>query len=195
MRGPAFFMLMMLAFAGVAATPAPEQLIREQAGNLLAHIAVEQDGENLENLVAEIIAPHVDFELFSKLVLGKHRRSLSAAQQQRFRNGMTHLVIKTYATALSGTSKLEIEYQGLQENKNPDRVVVLTVVSSSGNPPVRIDYKLHRRDNIWKVYDVAIEGVSMAINYRTVIAERSSLEGIDAAIDSLSERPVTLAAQ
>lgn len=187
-------MLMVLWASGAGASPAPEQVIRQQAETLLERISEEQSPDDMENLVQEIVAPHVDFTLFSKLVLGKHWRTLSAAQQARFAQGMTHLVVKTYSAALASTSGLAIDYLGVQEDRNAGRVTVATRVKTAGNPPLSVDYRLYKSDGAWKVYDVAIEGVSMAINYRTVLAERISAEGIDAVIDSLSTRPGALAA-
>ncbi|MCO6411588.1 MAG: ABC transporter substrate-binding protein [Thiogranum sp.] len=187
--------LMLLWTTGAGAGPAPEQVIRQQAETLLERISGERSPDDMENLVQEIVAPHVDFTLFSKLVLGKHWRTLSAAQQARFEQGMTHLVLKTYSAALANTSGLAIDYLGVQEDRNAGRVTVATRVQTAGNPPVSVDYRLYESNGAWKVYDVAIEGVSMAINYRTVLAERISAEGIEAVIDGLSKQPGALAAR
>lgn len=189
----------LLIATAAGANPGPEQVIHRQSELLLERISVEQTSDatssEVETLVAELVAPHVDFAMFSKLVLGKHWRSLSVVDQKRFERGMMRLVVKTYAAALTSASGLSIEYLELQEDNNPNRVTVPTIVRSTGSPPISVDYRLHEKDGVWKVYDVAIEGVSMAINYRAVMATQIRSQGIEAVIDDLSERPDTLAAQ
>jgi len=187
----------MLSANGVVAAPSAEQVVHDQANVLLERIAkvapsARQPGE-LEDLVAEVIAPHVDFALFSRLVLGKYWRQISAQEQKQLEKGLTHLVVKTYSTALASSSELQISYLNVRQESRPDRIVVPTIVSSSGNPPVRVSYKLYKKNAVWKVYDVVIEGVSMALNYRSVLAERIRQEGVASVIDNLTRDPGTLA--
>jgi phospholipid transport system substrate-binding protein len=70
----------------------------------------------------------------------------------------------------------------VQKGKKAGRVTVLTSVKSAGNPTVRLDYRLYEKAGQWKVYDVVIEGVSMMMNYRTVLSEKIRSEGIEAVI-------------
>lgn len=58
---------------------------------------------------------------------------------------------------------------------------------------VNVSYKLYKKGGEWKVYDVAIEGISMALNYRSVLAEQIKREGIESVIDNLANAPDTLA--
>ena len=194
-------LLLVLAALGagpVGATTDAERLIREQAELLKPSLAVSRaqasDAADLEQLVARIIAPHVDFNRFARLVLGKHWRRLSAEDRARFEHGLARLVIRTYSTALAGASGFDVEYQNAQPGRRPGRVVVPTVIRSAGNPPVRVSYKLYERQGVWRVYDVVIEGISMAANYRSVLAERIRLQGVDAVIDGLADAPAALTA-
>lgn len=71
---------------------------------------------------------------------------------------------------------------------------MLTSVESAGNPAFRIDYRLYEKEGQWKVYDVVIEGVSMMMNYRTVLSEKIRQEGIEATICSFDNDWKRLAA-
>ena len=196
MRALTLLALLTLVVTGVVANPNAERVIHEQAEVLLERIAKasrnDANPDGLEDLVAEIIAPHVDFTLFSRLVLGKHWRNASIAERQRLEKGLTSLVLKTYSTALAGARGLEITYLNAQQEKRPDRVVVPTVVKSADNPAISLSYKLYEKDGVWKVYDVVIEGISMALNYRSVLAERIKREGMQSVINSLASNAATL---
>jgi phospholipid transport system substrate-binding protein len=40
----------------------------------------------------------------------------------------------------------------------------------------------------WKIYDIRIEGISLAITYRTSFGEQIKREGLDKLINNLAER-------
>lgn len=197
MRALYFLTLVALLASAAVAGPAPEQLIHDRAEQLLQRVSalqtVDRHTDVLETLVTEIIAPHVDFTLLSRLVLGKYWRRLSTEDQQRFEQGFTRLVIKTYASALTETGNLQISYLAPRPDRKPGRVQVPTVINSPDNPPINVDYKLYKKDDVWRVYDVSIEGISMALNYRSVLSERIKQEGIEPVIDSLVGASGTLA--
>ena len=55
--------------------------------------------------------------------------------------------------------------------------------------PVEVDYSLYLRKGEWKVYDVAIDGVSLVVNYRTTFAEEIRRSGgLAGLIDKLRQR-------
>jgi phospholipid transport system substrate-binding protein len=197
MRPLCLMTLVLLLIGTAVAGPAPEQLIRGQADSLLHRLSVLQTSDRnpdaLEALVTEIIAPHVDFTLLSRLVLGKYWRRISTEEQERFEKGFKRLVVKTYASALSDTSNLQISYLAVREDSRPGRVEVPTRISSPNNPPINVAYRLYKKGDVWRVYDVTIEGVSMALNYRSVLAERIKRHGVERVVDNLLKAADTLA--
>jgi len=198
MRVLSILVLSLLAMATVHANPGAEAVIKTQTELLLNRLQIEEavhnDDASLESLVVETIGQHVDFSLFSQLVLGKYRKRLTPEEMARFERGLTGMLIKTYAASLAGVSDLKISYLGVQKGKKAGRVTVLTSVKSAGNPTVRLDYRLYEKAGQWKVYDVVIEGVSMMMNYRTVLSEKIRSEGIDAVICSFDTADNVLAA-
>ncbi len=193
----ALLVLAALCVGRAGAMPAAEQLIHRQAELLKQGLAEAgahaSDPAELERLVNRVIAPHVDFNRFARLVLGRYWRTLSREDRRRFEQGLERLVIRTYSTALAGASDLDIRYPDVPARSRPGRVVVPTVISSVGNPPVKVNYKLYEREGVWRVYDVVIEGISMAVNYRSLMAERIRRQGIDAVIDGLAGSSAALA--
>ena len=171
----------------VQASPVAEQVIKTQTELLLDRLQVDstvrEDPRALEILVMDTIGQHVDFSLFSQLVLGKHRKRIAPDVQARFERALTGVVVKTYVASLASASQLEVSYLGVNKGKKKRRVTVLTLVKSVGNPAVKLDYRLYEKDGRWRVYDVVIEGVSMMMNYRRVVSEKIKAGGIEAVID------------
>lgn len=105
-----------LAYAG----PAAEKVIKTQTELLLNRLQVEEtvrSNDMLESLVVETIGSHVDFTLFSRLVLGKYSKRLTAGEMSRFERGLTAVVIRTYAASLASVSDLRVSYLGTQKGK------------------------------------------------------------------------------
>jgi phospholipid transport system substrate-binding protein len=68
------------------------------------------------------------------------------------------------------------------------RSIVRSRIVQPGQPGMQIDYRLRRTGSGWKIYDVTIEGVSLAVSYRTTFSEEIRRNGIEALIDNLAVR-------
>ena len=62
-----------------------------------------------------------------------------------------------------------------------------------GKQPVAIDYRMAYTPGGWKVYDVAVENMSLVMNYRGTFAGEISRSGIDGLIKVLEEKNRSLA--
>jgi phospholipid transport system substrate-binding protein len=60
---------------------------------------------------------------------------------------------------------------------------------------VSIDYSMSKTPAGWKVYDVAVGGVSLVTTYRDTFAAEVRSAGIDGLIKSLSQKNQQLAAK
>ena len=60
-------------------------------------------------------------------------------------------------------------------------------ISLGGQQTARVDYQLYYRGE-WKIYDIRIEGISLAITYRSSFGEQIKRNGLELLIADLSER-------
>ena len=58
---------------------------------------------------------------------------------------------------------------------------------NSGRAPAEVQYQLYYKE-AWKIYDIRIEGISLALTYRTSFGEQINREGLDQLIAQLTER-------
>jgi phospholipid transport system substrate-binding protein len=57
-----------------------------------------------------------------------------------------------------------------------------------GKQPVALDYRMERKNDGWKVYDVVVENLSLVTNYRSTFASEIARGGIDGLIKSLEAK-------
>jgi len=67
-------------------------------------------------------------------------------------------------------------------------VTVRSEIRQPGSQPVPIDYSMYKTDFGWKVYDVAIDGVSLVTNYRASFSSTIRQSGIDGLIATLAAK-------
>jgi len=168
------------------------EVIRSATDRVLAELEaapeIRSDPARLNRVVQEHIVPHVDFVTMSRLTLGKNWRRATPEQRSVFAREFGKLLIKTYSTALAEYSNQEVEILSSTVSADSRRSTVRTRIVENGRAALAIDYGLVQGDNTWKIYDVRIEGVSLAINYRSTFALEIRDHGIDGLIKQLVER-------
>ncbi len=174
-----------------ASSTQPDELIKTTSEKVLSALEQNkekygQQPEELQALVRDIILPHLDFRAMSKLALGKNWRRANDSQQERFVEAFKTMLIRTYSKSLTEYAGQEIKflpYRPPEEGKHT--VKVKTVINQTNGPEIPIDYSLRIKDDIWKVYDIKIDGISLVTNYRNSFAADINRVGIDGLIDKL----------
>jgi len=129
-------------------------------------------------LLEEAIGQHFSFSEMSKRSLATHWKSRSDEERQEFVRLFQALLSKTYAGKIENYSGEEVRY--LKERRKDSYAEVQTKIISP-KTEVSLDYRLLLKDDIWWVYDVVVNGVSLVKNYRsqfTRIIHRSSYEDL-----------------
>lgn len=193
-------LLISLIFACVVFTlPAhaalhPAQQLAEQTSQQLLtklreeRVVIRKSPGRIYELVSAILLPHFDFERMASSVLGKHWRTATPAQKTRFAEEFRTLLVRTYATSLTEYTERKITFLPLRADPATTDVVVHSQVDQPGAQPITIDYSLYLKEGAWKVYDVAIENISLLTNYRTSFGGEIRQKGLDALIETLANR-------
>jgi len=186
-------LFLVLALPAAAAEPAPDEIARGATDKIVALLKANKaeynrDHKKLYAMVDEHVLPHFDFRAMSRTVLGRHWRAASEDQRARFVAEFRELLVRTYATALLKYNDEEIVYLPFRLNPDDRTAIVRSEVRrKDGAPPIAMQYSFYRTDNVWKVYDVTIEGASLVSTYQTTYAARVQKEGLDALIASLAQ--------
>jgi phospholipid transport system substrate-binding protein len=171
----------------------PEALVKQTTDQVLSALEqnkarIKADPQAVLGLVQDIVLPHFDFELMSRLVLARNWRDATPEQQERFVGEFRQLLIRTYGTSLSEYSGQKVEFLPSRAEPDPKRATVRTQIRQDAGQPIPITYHLRQTGDGWKVFDVVIEGVSLVQNYRTSFASEIQQRGLDGLIDRIRER-------
>jgi phospholipid transport system substrate-binding protein len=187
--------LLCLAAAWLAqaeVTP-PRDLVISTSQKMLAKIAeqkaaLDRNPRLIDTFVIDIVLPHFDFEKMARAVLGKYWQQADPGQRERFIAEFRKLLVRTYATALLEYSHQEINYLPMPPGATGDDVTVRTEINQPGGLSIPIHYRMERQESGWKVYDVAIDGVSLVNNYRTTFGGEISNQGLEPLLESMTRR-------
>jgi phospholipid transport system substrate-binding protein len=113
----------------------------------------------------KIVFPLFDFNEMAKRSLGSHWRRLDLQQQKQFVSAFTELLETTYADKIDLYEGQKVAYIG--ESVDKDYAQVETKVIGKNSQSYAVDYKLHRINGKWRIYDVAAENISLVNNYRS----------------------------
>ena len=170
----------------------PQQIIQSVSTQLqkkLQDKSFTQNFAQVTQFVDGIVSVHTDFGKISPLVLGKHWKTASTEEQERFKREFQTLIIRTYSRAFIEYNDWTIRFMPLDMSNETDKVIVKTEVLQPGLQPVNVNYRMLLIDGEWKVYDIMIDGVSLVTNYRSTFNEEIQTKGsLSAVIDSLAKR-------
>ncbi len=196
-----FFALLLAVQGGAQAeqAPAPQRLITENSERLVDALktngdAIHQDPSIAYDLVDEIVLPHIDFDRVARLVLGKYWRRATPEQRQQFTQEFRTFLIRTYVTAMVEFSDRivshahNVRYLPMQGDPAQDDVTVRMEIRLPDRMPIQVNYSLYRGDDGWKIYDLTVEGVSLATTYRSSFATQIRQQGLEQLIARLVER-------
>lgn len=183
--------LLLFSLPAQAAGMQPDELIKSTSEKVLSTLEqnrekYKEQPDEINQLVNDIILPHLDFRAMSKLALGKNWRSATEDQQDRFVDAFKNMLIRTYSKSLTEYAGQEIVFLPYRPPAEGKRTVtVQTQIKQDSGPVIPIDYSLRIKDDIWKVYDIKIDGISLVTNYRNTFAADINQLGMEGLIKKL----------
>ena len=192
--------LLAVVSLSVQAAQAPDELVKSVSSEVLDIVRKDEaiqrgDTSKAVALVEEKVLPHFDFRLMTSLAVGRDWRQATPEQREKLVSAFRTLLVRTYSNALTEYRDQVIDFKPLRARPEDKDVTVRSEVRQPGAKPVDIDYALEMQGDAWKVYDVAVAGVSLVTNYRSSFASQIRQEGIDGLIASLEAKNAELGSQ
>lgn len=178
--------------AGAEALP-PDVLVKSTAQDVLAIIKQDKDiqsgnSQKVLELVEKKVLPHFDFGHMTMLAVGKHWAKASPSQKSELTSQFRAMLVRTYSAALTNYRDQVVEYKPFKMAASDTEVIVKTSIKQPGGQPIPIDYSLEKQDGGWKIYDLAVDGVSLVTNYRSSFNAEIQNAGIDGLIKTLAAK-------
>ena len=183
----ALFLGLYISGARAAEVP-PDLLARTTTQEVLTILKQEKELTlpKVHQLVEAKVLPIFDFNRMTQLAVGKHWPGATPQQKKALVTEFRNLLVRTYSTSLTEFSNQAVEFKPMTIKPDATDVTVRSEIRQPGSQPVPVDYSMYKTDFGWKVYDVAIDGVSLVPNYRASFANTIRQSGIDGLIKTLA---------
>lgn len=172
----------------MAAAESPENTLKNGLAELLKVVKGRDNSDPVElaRRVRPTLEKFFDFESLTRKAIGPGWRELAPDQQQRAVRLFSEIIIRSYTNRFDPSSEVDIQFIRSTDLGN-GRKEVPAVARYAGNA-VAVAYRVEPASNGWKVYDVVIEGVSLAANYRAQFDSIRQKGGPNALLKAMEDK-------
>ena len=153
-------------------------------------LLAEAPADSLPSTVREEIKQHInaafDFRELSRLALGDHWEKRSPDERDHFAATFSSIIREQNFDSFSRYYREgEIRYESAEVQEDAAVVQALVPVRDE---QIEIEYKLHRVEGVWRIYDLVIDGVSTAEGNRRRYARYIEKNGYEKLIVQLDKQ-------
>jgi phospholipid transport system substrate-binding protein len=158
-----------------AAEDAPVAFIRtlgnQAVGVIRSNYGLDQKAAYFNRMIRE------DFDLrgMARFVLGPQWRLASPEERKQFRKLLVERIVRVYGRRLAEGGNGDFVVSG--SRAGPDGVIVASRIVPQFGSPITVEWRLGIIDGQYRIKDVAIDGVSMALAQRSEIGALLSRGG------------------
>jgi phospholipid transport system substrate-binding protein len=179
--------LLAVALVAVLAAPAfagaPTDALKQGVDRVLQIIG--RPGDHAAE-IRKLAQSLFDFEETARRTLGPHWSARTPEERREFVGLFTDLLERAYVRRIDDGAGGTVTYTA--ESIDGDEATVRTRVVTKQGTEIPLDYRMHRKNGRWLVYDVNIEGVSLIANYRTQFNKVIQTESYDALVRRLRSK-------
>lgn len=164
----------------------PFQEIKFVGEKLFGRIAKSQQEldkfpELMREIVEQELLPSVDYKYASYKILGKHLKSSTKEQREKFTQSMRQYLIRTYATALNQYNNQKVIYEKGKVKSSAKMASVNATIVDGSKPDIHLTFQMrkNRKTGQWKAYDLIVEGISLLSSKQAEFKGRIAKYGID----------------
>ncbi len=173
----------------VAPGPGPQELMEQVSRDLQQAIdadreALTKDRARLRAVIDRLLLPHFDTDYAARMVLGRHWRDATESQRKRFIEAFYQSLMADYGDALLQFNREQLKILPFRGDPAASTATVRTEVMREGKV-VPVNFSLRRTPEGWKAWDVTIEGISYARNFRNDFGTEVDQQGLEHLIKRL----------
>jgi phospholipid transport system substrate-binding protein len=149
-----------------------------------------------ERDLRNLFRQNFDTPAISRFVLGKHWRGASTAERQDFVDAFEEMNSRQFLAMVGEFSQEMFSVVKVQEDAaKPSLSLVSTKIAQSEGEPISAVWRVRNNDGQYKILDIVVEGVSMAITLRHEYGTVVKSDGVDGLIAIMREKNAELATQ
>lgn len=133
----------------------------------------------LEMALLDTLEPAVDFDAFSRGVMGSYYKAASPQQRETFVTAFKATLIELYT---QGLVSAEVDDIGIEETniRSPSSASVTMKVTSKDQNSYKLQYSLRKdAETNWKIRNIIVDGVNVGLTYRNQFKSAMETENGD----------------
>ena len=161
----------------LAAPDTPVEFVRALGGEAISVLGDSRISEETRTIeFRRLLGEGFDLQTIGRFALGRYWRRASVQERREYATLFEEFVVIAYASRLGQYAGETLHVDGARTHGDHDTIVSSEIRSSSGRA-VRVDWRVRDRDGDYKVIDVVVEGLSMAITQRDEFSSVIQREG------------------
>lgn len=179
---------LLLSSTALAVGQPPDEVMKKATADLQKMIRdnIETYRTDLPKFYADVdalVTPYYDVPYIARSVLARNWRTATPEQRERFTRAFKDMIIRSYANAmLDYHDDVEPEWQPLRMEDGAQDASVHSLVKRRDGDPIHVSFQVHLVKDSWKIYDIAIENISVVQNFRSQFYPQVKSQGLDAVI-------------
>ncbi len=139
---------------------------------------------------ATLFTSDFDVPTMGRLALGRYWKEATPQQQAEYLRLAKAYVVSIYSDRFSQYSGEKFRVVGEREQDDVSTIVSSVIDRPSGGPQIHIDWRVTKNDGSFKIIDVIVENLSMAITQRSEFASIIERGGgnVDVLLDLLRKK-------
>jgi phospholipid transport system substrate-binding protein len=120
-----------------------------------------------KRLFRALLQDSFDLPTIGRFALGKYWRAATSSQRSEYQKLFEKMVIDTYSSRFSAYKGQVLTVLSGRSIEGGDVMVKSQIVPTDGSEKINIDWRVRGKPGSFKIVDIVIEGVSMAVTQRS----------------------------
>jgi phospholipid transport system substrate-binding protein len=117
-------------------------------------------------------------DTLSRWVLGRYWRTASPQQRAAFIAEFREMILRSYLRSVSAYRDNGVRFLPLRGDLEKGLAVVNAEIDQPDGPVAHVMFRMRLVTEEWKIYDVAVEGISLVATHRTSFSQQIRSDGM-----------------
>lgn len=149
---------------------AAEKAIQDMAGKAIDFLGDKSlTFDQRKKQFRQLLRNNYDMKTIGKFALGRYWRPATEAQRREYLALFETMIVDIYSRRFADYNGQDFVVRGSRSDESGDVIVTSAIVQPNGSE-VKVDWRVRNKGEGYKVIDVIVEGVSMALTQRSDFA-------------------------
>lgn len=153
----------------------------QSVNDVVTNTILDKDKSDADKtkILADLLVQNIDTQWIGRFVLGNNWRALNPEQQKAYLQAYEDYLVATYVPIFKDYRGEKVEYISAKPLKRKEEYLLATKITRVDEPEVQVSYRIQKKGECYRVYDIVAEGVSMLNTQRQDFSSIYTRKGYD----------------